>query len=400
MKGGILAIVLALVFVGPATAEPVASVQSGALSGTFLADLPPGPAPGIVCEIDTGVDVNPDTQGALLARLTVGADPAIVDDASPDLHGTHVAEVIAAARNGWGTVGVWPAARVVSVRIEAAGVSRGPRWADVATAVARCLDYRPQVVNISETGMSTPEERSMIARVVAFARERGASVVVGAGNGAGVPEFPADVPGVLAVAAWGPSAGGLCPFSAMVPGILAAQGCGVDAASAAGGLMSINGTSFAAPQVSALLAALRAYRPDLDAAGAEALVTSSARSIGPFSAADAQATFRAAGLAALIAPSPLATARVERRSAERPARPRIIGRWLRGSNLVLRVQRPGGAQRLIWSHPARGVASNRFSVRRSRLSVRAWVVATGRGGARSARTWFTIPAVAGVRPPR
>lgn len=392
MKALAVATAVTLALGGSAAAEPAQPVQARAANAGFLADVGAAPAPGLVCLVDTGVETNPDTQAALIARLTVGSDPTAVGDGSLDLHGTHVAEVIAAARNGWGTVGIWPGARLVSLRIWRGGPSLDASWVDVAMAVSRCLDFRPQVINVSAAGAPTPDERAMFARVVAYARERGASVVVGAGNAGGAPEFPADVPGALAVAAWNAGAGVPCAFSAVTPGILAAQGCGVDVASASGGVVRVDGTSFAAPQVSALLAALRAFRPDLDVASAEALVTSTARAAGVVRVVDAAAAFRAAGLgqlAALVPPSTVTTAAARPRSIPRP---RIVGRWLRDAALVVRVTRSSGAGRLRWSRAVIRVTADRFELRRTRHRVRAWLVVIDRAGRRSLRTWFTIPA--------
>ncbi|MEA2267500.1 MAG: Subtilase family, partial [Solirubrobacteraceae bacterium] len=69
------------------------------------------------------------------------------------------------------------------------------------------------------------------------------------------------------------------------------------------------GTSYAAPVVSAVLAALRAYKPSLTVAEAERLLLDTAKPGGAGRRLDAAAAFRAAGLTPYVtAPDPLAPA--------------------------------------------------------------------------------------------
>ena len=100
----------------PATPTPMAQ----AIHAGFLLDAPAPPAPVAVCVIDSGVTLNPDTQGAVIDRKTAFDDAQGVGDDVGDVpgylpHGTMVASVIAAPKNGWGTVGIWPQAKIVSV---------------------------------------------------------------------------------------------------------------------------------------------------------------------------------------------------------------------------------------------------------------------------------------------
>src|SRR5689334_19058205 len=110
---------LLLAWAAPALAEEVGvPAQAGWDGGEFLIDLvPPAPAAAI-CLVDTGVTDNPDT-AAVVARLALVANDLDVDDESPTRHGTAMSMFIGAPRNGYGMVGAWPAARIVSVRANA-----------------------------------------------------------------------------------------------------------------------------------------------------------------------------------------------------------------------------------------------------------------------------------------
>ena len=56
---------------GKATAEPaVPTTMASVIHAEFLLDAPPPPPPykpAAVCVVDTGVDINPDTQAAVVA---------------------------------------------------------------------------------------------------------------------------------------------------------------------------------------------------------------------------------------------------------------------------------------------------------------------------------------------
>jgi subtilisin family serine protease len=231
----------------------------------------------------------------------------------PYRHGTTVAEIIAGQDNGWGQTGVWPHAKIVSVRAFAS--SGLPGYGHYARAVARCLEYRVsrtarvRVINLSLGQLSgSDDERLLLAEQIAAAHERDVSVVAAVGN-RGRIEFPATEPGVLAVTA-ADSTGGTCSFSAAGSGTVTAAGCRVLSAGADGTPTAVTGTSFAAPAVSAVLAAIRAYRPDWPRERAEHAIRTAAASGGSGQATllDAEALFGAADLPSMWRPPTLAGA--------------------------------------------------------------------------------------------
>ncbi|MEW6582122.1 MAG: S8/S53 family peptidase [Actinomycetota bacterium] len=390
MRRGLLVAVMLLAVVGPAlSAEPVAPPQTRALNGAFLEYLPPPPRPGVVCVVDRGVPLTPDTEPLIDARVAADAGGSLGDAA--DEHGSFVVGVLGAPRNGWGGVGLWPRARVVSVAVSAAATGE-----DLARAVVRCLLSQPLVVSLS---LSDDTGSAALASAVELARDQGVSVVVAAGNTGGDLVAPANLPGVLAVSASDPGTGRLCPFSARSPVALSAPGCGVLVAGADGAVAARSGTSLAAPQASALLAALRAYAPQLDAASAEAILRQTARTVtaGEPPVLDAAAAFRAAGLSALVDISSErvhALGNLSWQVSPRAPRPRVIT-WRRtGGTIIVRLSAsPRG--RVVWGGPGPVTRLDRAAIRvglRARPR-RIWLVATGPDLRPSPRYWLTVPAL-------
>jgi hypothetical protein len=298
----------------------------------FLAQLPAPPNPPTICIVDTGVTEGPALTGEWLTRVAlVGADPS---DSAPSGHGTLVASI---ARY------LLPSLRARSVR-----VARGDGsilWDDAARGIRVCLrddQPGPHVITIAASG-SGDLSVSPIGAAVEQARSRDVSVVVAAGNTAGSPGGLAAVPGVIPVAAVNAD-GGACPFSARAHGLLAAPGCPVDAVAPNGRHVGVEGTSFAVPQVAVAIAAVRAYRPELTAAQAEAVVASSGRPAGDgMTRIDVEATFRAAGLGGL----PPVPASGTRARTERPGPVAIRRITRRTTSIVLHLAPVASGWRLV-----------------------------------------------------
>lgn len=199
----------------------------------------------LVAVIDSGVALHhPDLRGQVVAaRNFVGAGGMVAE-----AHGTQVAGVIAArAGNGVGMAGVAPDARLLALR--ACWQQRGEAVATcssftLARALQSAIDARPQVVNLSLAG---PRD-VLLGRLLDVALQRGIAVVAAAGSSG---DFPASHPGVLAVSS----------AEAPVPGTWRAPGRGIPAPAPDGGWTMVQGPSFAAAEVSGLLAALRERVP-------------------------------------------------------------------------------------------------------------------------------------------
>jgi subtilisin family serine protease len=269
-----------------------------------------------IAVIDTGVDIlHPDLAPNIW--LNPGEQPnngldddgdgcvddvngcAFVSDSSPGCqnvtngfvnddigHGTFVAGVAAAAANGLGMVGVAPHARILPVKV------LDCHGAGDSLATARGITYAARrgarVINLSLGGL---EDSQVVRDAIAQATSAGAVVVAAAGNsgGAGVA-FPARIPDVIAV---GATVIGDPPtrarFSSYGPELdVAAAGQDVVGTVtrshcpffirciSTGPWGTSDGTSFAAPQVSGLVALLLSVRPGLSPARVSEIVRASA----------------------------------------------------------------------------------------------------------------------------
>jgi subtilisin family serine protease len=257
-------------------------------------DVPVGLAPVSVAIIDSGIDTtHPDLASKILvARSFVGGSAA--DQAG---HGTFVAgEIAASLNNAEGIAGIaFPAqliiAKVVrpdfSISIEAE--AEAIRWA---------ADEGARVINLSLGGLRDPHNPSrdtfspLEAEAVDYAASKGAVLVAAVGNADQAPEtpwlfasYPAALPHVIGVSALARD-GSVPLFSdrdqifndiaapgediySTLPRALTKQtpGCVNQGYSDCGPdeYRHADGTSFAAPQVSAAAALLLAQRPTLTA---------------------------------------------------------------------------------------------------------------------------------------
>lgn len=221
-------------------------------------------------------------------------------------HGTAIAGVIAMHA---------PEARLMILKVGSTPASIN--LDDVARAIVYAVDHGADVVNMSITAPSAPQD---LRAAVAYARRRGVVLVAAAGNaGAATSDLPGGLPGVIRVGAYDGTT--VSDFSNRNPDLVA-PGVGIAAPRAAGvpcalllelgatdcteemTTLAFSGTSFAAAQVSAEAAVLRAQRPDLSGVQMEELLTRTARDLdapGPDSAAGAGALDLAAAQAALAA---------------------------------------------------------------------------------------------------
>jgi len=211
-----------------------------------------------VAVIDSGIaPSHPDLRGQIAeARDFVADDNA--KRAVPESHGTEVAGLIAArADNRLGIAGVAPDARLLALR--ACWQANGGDAArcnsfTLAKALQFAIDRRADVINMSLVG---PRD-VLLSRLLTVAMRRGTTVVAAIDPRAPDGGFPASQPGVLAVAG---DASRAWPFRAFL-----APASGLPTTTADGGWGMVDGTSFAAAQVSGLVALLRQVSPRLDPA--------------------------------------------------------------------------------------------------------------------------------------
>ena len=219
-----------------------------------------------VAVIDSGVDTSqPQLKGAVVAGadlLDIGGDGRI-DCVG---HGTGVASVIAARPVQGSTFqGLAPGARILPIRvterfeIDGGTTGRAAPAGAFAAAIRRAVDLGARVLNLSlVTNADDPE----LDAAVKYAIGKDAVVVVAAGNQAEQGDktpYPASYPGVLAVGAIGAD-GRRTAASQTGPWLgLVATGDQVVTAALPSGRTVQNGTSFAAPFVSAAAALVLQY---------------------------------------------------------------------------------------------------------------------------------------------
>ena len=207
-----------------------------------------------VAVIDSGVAAtHADLRGQVVeSRDFVGDDGQRV---VPETHGTEVAGLIAArADNALGIAGVAPQARLLALRAcwqaDRDGRARCNTFT-LAKAMQFAIDKRAQVINLSLGG---PRD-VLLGRLVDVALARGTSVVAAVDPRAADAGFPASLPGVIAVAG--------DPLRALPIRAFLAPADALPTTTVDGGWGLVNGTSFAAAQVSGLVALLRDAAPKL-----------------------------------------------------------------------------------------------------------------------------------------
>lgn len=227
----------------------------------------------IICLLDTGVAITPDTpadnpDGPIVARLALedGDEQGLPQGTTfAHLHGTQMASVIAAPRNGVGTVGVFPQARIVSVRI-----SRGDSVfimpSDIVAGVRTCRRWAQETVGIAAVVMAESQWEQRSADLpwwqtaAAAASQSGGTLVAAAGNDPNASSVaPLAVADVITVGA-GDDAGARCSFAATEQA-LALRGPGCSAERVGRNLTWPSGSSAATATVGAFLAALATRDP-------------------------------------------------------------------------------------------------------------------------------------------
>jgi len=153
----------------------------------------------IIGVVDSGVDFDhPDLAGKLLQGATfLDCGPSSCGngdwESGPEDrrefdsgHGTHVAGIAAAAtNNGLGVAGVAPGARILPVK---ALDDDGGSFEDIAAGIRYAVDNGAKVVNLSLGALPGVQALTItgllsdVQEAITYARERGAVVVVAAGN--------------------------------------------------------------------------------------------------------------------------------------------------------------------------------------------------------------------------
>ncbi len=223
------------------------------------------------------IDSTVDTAHPELAGMVADSFNALATAEKPHEHGTAIAGAIVAHAK---LTGAAPQARILAV----AAFSAKPDSAEGTTfAITKGIDWAigkgAQVINMSFTGPSDPQ----IERKIDAARKRGTVVVAAAGNAGpkSEPLYPAAYPSVIAVTATDAD-------DKLFPGAnqgnhiaVAAPGVDVLLAAPEGAYQMKTGTSFAAAEVSGVVALMLERKPGLGPDGVRQILTATARDLGP-----------------------------------------------------------------------------------------------------------------------
>jgi subtilisin family serine protease len=221
----------------------------------------------VIAVVDTGADLkHPD----LVDRLVDGHDFVDNDDDPTDEngHGTHVSGIAAAATdNGIGIAGGAPGAKIMPVRVLGADGSGSD--ANITKGILWAANHGADVINLSlgESGlMARLLKGGVLNQAIAAAHAKGAVVVAAAGNdGTALQPYKPQTP-VLVVGASGP-AGKPADFSnfgaqqaVTAPGVKILSTLPTyrtkETEKNTSGYGTLDGTSMAAPYVSAVAALL------------------------------------------------------------------------------------------------------------------------------------------------
>jgi serine protease len=234
-----------------------------------------------VAVIDSGVDAtHEDLTGQVLPGLDL-VDPQ--DDGDTDLvgHGTTVAAIIAGrGDDSAGVEGIAPKAKILPVRVldqenrydDALIVARGVRWA---------VDHGARVINLSLGGNGSS---AALAAALDYAFAKDVVVVACTGNTSAStsPEvwYPAREPGVIAVAGMEKDGTDLWSGSITGPETVVTAPATQIVGARPGGYWKVQGTSFAAPMVSATAALIRSRWPTMSAAEVINRIIRTAKDLG------------------------------------------------------------------------------------------------------------------------
>jgi minor extracellular protease Epr len=230
-----------------------------------------------VAVLDTGIAQHNDLKVAG-GTSTVGYTTSYADDNG---HGTHVAGIIAAQRNGFGTVGVAPDVSLYSVK--ALDQNGEGDLQDILKGLDWAIQNHMDMVNMS---LGTPDDSQAFHDMVDKAYQSGTLVVCAAGNdgnAAGTGDnvnYPAEYSSAIAVGAvdsnfnraYFSSTGNKVEF--------AAPGVNIVSTYLHNSYEMMSGTSMATPYVTGLFALLKQEYPALSDSELRAKMDVSAKDLG------------------------------------------------------------------------------------------------------------------------
>src|SRR5690554_539766 len=186
-----------------------------------------------VAVLDDGIDSDhpdlaPNFNAALSTSFIPGQTYEYAVPGDVFSHGTHVAGTIAAADNGFGTIGVAPEAEIVMIKVLDSFTGSGS-FEGVAAGIVYAADIDADIINMSlgatvwrsgffdedtgefVTAREVAELVNMLGRATRYAYQNGTVIIASAGNEANdgdhdadLLHLPSDLPHVISISATGP----------------------------------------------------------------------------------------------------------------------------------------------------------------------------------------------------
>jgi len=232
-----------------------------------------------VAVVDTGIDANhPELKNKIVYNYNV-LDP--LKKGAADLHGTHVAGIIAAEKNNEiGGYGVNPNVQIVSIDV----FNRSFFSSDytVAEGILEAIKQKVQVINLS---LGSTYASPIIKEAIDKAIEANITVVAAAGNSSSeMLEYPASFNGVISVGATNKQ-NKLAEFSTFGPSVdVVAPGEDIYSTAYEAGRGSsfakLDGTSMASPVVAGTVSLLLSKNPKLTPQQVQYILNKTATDLG------------------------------------------------------------------------------------------------------------------------
>jgi subtilisin family serine protease len=220
------------------------------------------------------IDTTIDTKHPVLAGVVAESFDATGAADKPHAHGTGIAGVIAAHGK---LTGVAPSVKVLAINAFSSKVAKGTSM-NILTGLERAGTSNADVVNMSFAGPPDPEMQLKITAL----RQKGAVLIAAAGNDGpnARPLYPAAYPEVIAVTATDADDKLFAQANRGTHIAVAAPGVAILAAAPEESYRLQSGTSFAAAQVSGVVALLLERNRRLDAPAIRQILMSTSRDLG------------------------------------------------------------------------------------------------------------------------
>jgi subtilisin family serine protease len=220
------------------------------------------------------IDTTIDAKHPVLAGVVTELFDATGKPDKPHSHGTGIAGVIAAHGR---LLGVAPSVKILGINAFSSKVAKGDTMS-ILVGLERAGTSRADVVNMSFAGPSDPE---MLLKIKAL-RQQGAVLIAAAGNEGpnARPLFPAAYAEVIAVTATDADDKVFDQANRGTHIAVAAPGVAILAAAPEESYKIQSGTSFAAAQVTGVVALLLERNRRLDPPAIRRILTSTARDLG------------------------------------------------------------------------------------------------------------------------